>query len=174
MAKAKKQSIEDAINIFEDVMDRSSLTDYLFMNRILISKNPKEHTILIPVDQCLWNALIENPKFKSHIQELDVIDDENNDIIKNCSYCNDLNSDSWVDLDCNELYAGNLLKINIEGLEYDININKALIPLKLKKAEFTDIKYRIFIDDMTLALKKRFNYPIEDCGFSIIRLFQIV
>ena len=174
MATKRKPSIENAIEIFEDIMNRSSLTDYLHVNKILISKNPKENTIVIPVDQLLWNKLIDKSEFNSHLQELDITDPENKINLKNCSYCDDLNNDAWIDLDCTELYTGNLLKIHIDELEYDISINKALIPLKLKKAEFTNIKYRVFKDDMTLAIKKRFDYPIEDYGFSIIRLFQIV
>ena len=65
--------------------------------------------------------------------------------------------------------------ININGLEYDLSINKNLIPLRLKKSEYCDISYKVFPnDDMIFALKKRFEYPLEDHGFTIIRLFKII
>jgi len=167
--------VEDSITTFLEIMNRASLSEFLYTNRILIAKNPKdEYTVLIPVDQSLWNVLVDNDEFKSHIQELDITDESNQYIIKNTSCCDDLDSDLWINLDCTELYAGNVLKINLDELEYGIEVNKGLIPLKLKKAEYIDIKYRIFKNNMTLALKKRFDYPIEDYGFSVIRLFQIV
>ena len=174
MAKAKKPSLENAINIFEDVMQRALLSDYYHVNRTLLSKNLKGNSILIVIDQTLWNAIIDKPEIKEKMKELDLtkIDDQEN--AKICSYGDDLNNDSWIELDCETLYAGKIIKLNIDGLEYNLTINKNLIPLKLKKAEFNNIKYRVFPDTMTLALKKRFDYSIEDHGFDIIRLFKIV
>ena len=47
MASKNKSSMEDAITKFEDVINRSSLTDIFYINKILVSKNTKENTILI-------------------------------------------------------------------------------------------------------------------------------
>jgi hypothetical protein len=173
LAKKNVASIENAINLFEEAMTRSSLSDYFHVNRTLLAKNNKDQSILIKVEQELWNAIIDKSSFKEHLTELDVSNPEHQDSIKLCSYSDDITNESWIDLNCEELYAGKVLKLTVDDLEYDLSVNKALIPLKLKKSEFTNITYRIF-PDRTLALKKYFNYPIDNCGFSIIRIFQIV
>lgn len=168
MAKKKQSSLEDAINTFEDVMTRSSLSDYFHVNRTLLSKNPKDNSVLVVVDQILWNAIIDKPEIKDHMMEASQED------AKICAYGDDLNNEAWIELDADELYSGKIIKVTIDKLEYDISINKALIPLKLKKSEFNNIRYRVFPNDMILALQKRFDYPLEDHGFSVIRIFQII
>ena len=173
MAKKNKSSLEDAINIFQDAMQRASLSDYINVNRTLLSKNNNDNSVIIIIDQTLWNALIEIPEIKNNVRELDITKSEESSMVPICTQCND-SSDSWIEIDCEELYSGKVIKIKVEGFEYDISINKALIPLKLKKSEFNNVSYRIFPDTMTFALKKRFEYPLEDHGFEVIRIFQIV
>ena len=168
MAKKRESGIEDAINIFEDVMHRALLSDYLNVNRTLLSKNPKDHSIIIPVDQTLWNGIMDKSEIKDHITEAKPEDS------KNAIYGGELNSKTWIELDVDDLYMGKIIKINIDDFDYPISVNKTLIPLKLKKAEFNNITYRVFPDDMVLALQKRFIYPLEDLSFSIIRIFNIV
>lgn len=169
MAKKKEQGLADAVNIFEDAMQRASLTDYFHVDKTLISKSPKDYTVLIVVDQALWNGLIDNPEFKDKLRSTIDPDD-----IKLCAYSRGLDDNAWVELNAEELYSGKVIKLSIDNLEYELSVNKALIPLKLKKSEFNNIGYRVFPDNMILALKKRFEYPIEDHGFTIIRIFQIV
>lgn len=173
MAKKKESSIGDAINIFEDVMTRSSLSDYIHVNRTILSKSDKGYSVIIVIDQSLWNALLEKEEFKEKLKEFNISDNENIDT-KIFTYGDDINNNLWIDVDLESLYAGKVVKINIDNLEYDITIHKNVIPLKLKKGEFNNIKYRVFTNDMTLALSKRFEYPLEDLGFTIIRLFKII
>ena len=173
MAKANKSSLEDAINIFKDVMQRASLSDYFHVNRTLVSKNEKENSVIIPIDQTLWNSIMDIPEIKDHVTELTTNTSDDMLIANMCSQCNDVTI-SWLELDSTQLYSGNIIKVKIEGFDYDVSISKALIPLKLKKSEFTNISYRVFPDTMILALKKRFDYPLEEHGFSIIRLFKII
>lgn len=168
MAKKRQSSLEDAINTFEDVMLRASLSDYFHVNRTLLSKNPKGNSVLVVVDQTLWNGIMDKPEIKDRIMEASQED------AKICAYGDDLNSDAWIELNSDELYSGKIIKINIDNLEYDLSINKALIPLKLKKSEFNNISYRVFPKDMILVLRKHFDYPLDDHSFSVIRIFQIV
>lgn len=176
MAKKTKPSSEDALNILEDALVRASLSDYYYVNRITLSKNIKGNTILVVFDQNLWNDIIDKPEFKDKLNELDLTKSENSLKINLCSYGEDLTNEAWIDLDAETLYNGKIIKISIDGLEYDLSVNKNLIPLKLKKSEFNNISYRVFPPDVrtVLALKKRFDYPLEGYGFTIIRLFQIV
>jgi hypothetical protein len=165
--------MEDAINIFQDVMQRASLSDYFHVNRSLLSKNDKDNSIIILVDQTLWNEIINIPDINQHISEIDVKNSDDLNMVNMCTYCSDPNN-TWIELNCDDLYSGKVIKIKVDNFEYDLSVNKALIPLKLKKSEFNNISYRIFPDKMILALKKRFEYPLEDHGFSIVRLFQII
>lgn len=173
MAKKKDPSLEDAINIFEDAMNRSSLSTYLHVNRIIISKNPNGQSIIIVPEENLWLGLLEKEEFKSHLKELDLSNSIDQDISKKCIYGEDLNNESWIDLNNELLYSGKLIKLKIDNLEYELSVNKNLIPLKLKKAEYNNISYRVF-PDMALAIKKKFEYPLENHGFTMMRIFQIV
>lgn len=174
MAKKSKQSLEESIDIFKNVMERSSLSDYLHVNRVLISKNQKDNSVLVTLDPVIWNNIIDDNDFKNKIRELDLKNPDDEQYSKIYSYAIDVNNnDSWIELDCDKLYSGKIVKIKLDNFEYEISINKSLLPLKLRKSEFNNITYKIF-DDMTLALNKRFNYPIEGCGFNVIRIFQII
>ena len=172
MAKKREPNIEDAINIFFNAMQRASLSDYLHVNKTLLSKSPKGYSVLILIDQTLWNALLENEEFKNHLKEFNSFGSESEDN-KIFSYGTNL-TDAWIDLDIDSLYTGKVVKININGLEYDAEVHKNLIPLKLKKSEFNNIQYQVLTDSMTLILRKRFEYSLEDHGFTIIRAFQII
>ena len=171
MAKASKPSLENAIILFQDVMQRALLSDYFHVNKTLLSKNPKGNTIVVSIDQDLWNGLIETTEFKDKIKEFDLTDSDNLVNIQKITYIE--NTDDWLELDSDILYSGKVIKLTIEKLEYELNINKNVIPLKLKKAEFNNISYKVF-PDMTLAIRKRFVYPLDNCSFDIIRLFQII
>lgn len=175
MAKKKIPSVDDAIKIFKDVMLRASLSDYLYVNNMLISKNQKGTILVIP-DNELWLKLLDDPEIKEHLQELDISIPEHYEKSQLMVYGEDLENESWVETDSEILYKGKIFKINIKGFEYEVPINRDLLPLKLKKAEYNNISYRVFIKpNVTLVLKKRFNFPdIEECGFTIVRMFKII
>jgi hypothetical protein len=174
MAK-KEPCAAEALLIFKDIMKRSLLEDFIFMNHIMVSYNTKEkYAVVLSIDEDLWKCIIDDEELKSHIKEFNPIEDSVN--IKNIfSYENEILNDNWIDLDSDLLYDGKVMKININGIEYDIPICKSLIPLKLKKIEFNNIKYKIVSNKETLMiLNKRFDYPIEKLGFSISRIFYIL
>lgn len=174
MARKIKPSLEEAINLFEDSMQRCTLIDYLHVNRTLISKTKNDNSVLVIPDQSLWEGLLEKSNVKDHFKPLDLNRPDHQQISSICKYGNDLANEAWVDADSELLYKGKVIKIKVDGLDYSIDINKNLIPLKLKKAEFNNIAYRVFLDDRMFVLKKRFDYALEDLGFTIIRLFKIV
>lgn len=174
MAKKKVPSVDDAITIFKNAMLRASLSDYLYVNNNLISSNDKGNTIIVIPDQTLWLRIIDDVDMKDHLSELDINKKGDREKMKLLQYAGDFDNDAWVEIDNDVLFSGKLFNINVEGLEYEVPINKGLIPLKLRKAEYNNIKYRIFPDSI-LSLKKRFDFPaIENCGFSIVRMFQLI
>ena len=176
MGKAKIPSVDDALMNFKDVMHRASLSNYLYVNKILLSKNSKDQSILIIPDQELWLKIIEDSELKKCIKELDISNQKENSLKYIFTYADNIDNDTtWINIDIDTLFSGKIFKINIDGLDYEIPINKNLLPLKLKKAEYTKISYKVFKNtSLVLGLKKRFDFPIENCGFSIIRLFKII
>jgi hypothetical protein len=57
------------------------------------------------------------------------------------------------------------------------------MPLKLRKAEYSDVGYKVFTNPDILAIKKRFTFPckihdtdedITHCEFTVVRLFKMV
>ena len=175
MAKKKIQSIEDALNTFKDVMLRASLTNYLYVNGILLSKNKNGSTIIIVPDKTLWLKIIDDTDLKPNIKELDASNPTEYELFNVIKYVDDLSPDKWLQLNGESIYAGEMVQITIsENHKYNIQLNKGLIPLKLKKAEYNNISYRIFTNPYILALHKRFDGPVEDSSFSIIRLFNII
>lgn len=175
MATKKEPSIDDALKYFKDVIQRASLTNYVHYNGKLISKNPKGKSILIIPEKELWVKIKEESDISNNITELDINDKDYGNIISMFECMDNLDDNSWIDVDIDNLYKGNLLKVSIKDFEYQVPINKNMIPLKLKKSEFTDIKYKVFIKPLlVLGIKKKFPFPIEGYSFSIIRLFKII
>lgn len=176
MAKKKIPSIEDALKIFKDVMQRASLTSYQYVNNIMLSKNPGGNTIVIIPEQELWLKIIDDEEMKPVLKELDISDPEQNDKMQVLQYAKDLDGEPWIDIDPEVLFKGKIFKISLKGFDYEVPINKGLLPLKLRKAEYNNIKYRVFTNpNLVLSLKKQFDFPaIEHCGFTIIRMFQVI
>lgn len=176
MAKKKIPSTEDALKIFKDVMQRASLTSYQYVNNIMLSKNPDGNTIVIIPEQELWLKIIDDEEIKPVLKELDINDQRQSDKIQVLQYAKDLECESWVDIDPEILFKGKIFKISLKGFDYEVPINKGLLPLKLRKAEYNNIKYRVFTKpNIVLSLKKSFDFPaIEHCGFTILRMFQVI
>lgn len=169
MAGKKVPCIEDALNNFKDVMRRASIQNYGYVNRIMLSKNPKNQSILTIPEPELWTKILNDPDLKDHIKESDATGDD----VMLFSYGEDL-ATGWIEIDPNIIFNGVIFKLTIDGFEYDFPINKNLIPLKLKKAEANNIAYKVFTSPNTLAIKKRFEFPVDGGSFTIMRLLQIL
>lgn len=171
MAKKKEPSFDEALNIFNDVMQRASLTNYDYVNNILISKNDKGTVWIIP-DRLICENVFSNNK---ELKEVSPTTEDGLNLIKITSLLNDIDSDDWIEIDPNVIYNGSIMNIFIDGFDYDIRINRNLIPLKLRKAEVNNIAYRLFNkENLILGLKKRFEYALPEMGFTLVRLFQIL
>lgn len=176
MAKKKVPSVDDAIKIFKDAMQRASLSDYLYVNKTLFSTNPKGNSIVIIPEQELWMKMIDDPDLKDHMKELNPEIPQDYEKLQLIQYTADLDADTWIDVDTDVLFKGKLFRISVKGFEYELPINKGLLPLKLRKAEYNNISYRVFTKpNVVLSLKKRFDFPsVDECGFTMIRMFQVI
>ena len=109
----KRNNYETVLKEFESVMLRASLSDYYYVNSIMLSKNPMGHSILIIPDQLLWDKIMENSALKSHITELDISKPAGQIMLEKIKYGEDLGNSSWIEIDSNELYNGKIIKIKI-------------------------------------------------------------
>ena len=176
MAKKKLPSIEDALESFRNVMTRSSLSSYVYVDYKLLSKSPKGYSILIIPDQELWNQILNDEEFKSNMTELNPEDPDTEAQKELFIYGEDQTSDGWIEADPEILFKGKVFKIKIHGFEYEIPINRDLLPLKLRKAEYNNISYRVFTSpNVVLALRKRFDFKdVDGGGFTIMRMFKVL
>lgn len=180
MAKKKEPSIDDALNIFKDVMQRALLSNYVYVNSILVSKNSKGKSILIAPEKELWLKILEDEDLKKSMKELDYGDPNDQEALPFFLYLNELKDLSWTELNSEEMFNGTTIKIKIsEDFGYEHPINKTMLPIKLKKSEFKDIEYCVFksnsSNNIILALRKRFEFPaIPEAGFSIIKFFKVI
>lgn len=169
MAAKKIPSIDDALDNFKNVMKRASLEEYLYMDRIMLSKNKKDQSILIIPEFQLWNKITDDKELIEHIKGIDVNSPDKGIF----NYGEDL-INGWLDIDPMVIYNGSVFKINIDSFVYEFLINKNMIPLKLRKAEVNNISYKVFVTTHVLAIKKKFEFPVEGGSFSIMRLMQIL
>jgi len=175
MGKKKLPSIQDALESFKNVMTRSSLSNYVHVNTRMLSKSPKGYSVLIIPDQQLWDLIIEDETLHPNMKELDLTDPKEAEMNELFVYGDDLENKCWIEADPLVLLSGKVFKIKIHGFEYEIPINRDLLPLKLRKAEYNNIMYRVFTNpNVVLGLKKRFNSPVEGGGFTIMRLFKVL
>lgn len=177
MAAKKEPSIDDALILFKDVMQRASLSNYVYVNKTILSENPKGKSVIIVPDQGLWLSILNDQELKGQMKELDINDPDYENRKSKLSIIENISIDDWTPIDIESLFKGKTLKINVsEDFEYDVPLNKTMLPFKLKKAEFKDISFRLIIKDNTiiLALQKRFIFPIEDQSFSLINIFKVV
>lgn len=177
MAKKKEPSLADSLNNFKDTMLRASLSDYVYVNKNLITVHPKGYSVIVIPDQDLWTTIIDDEEMKKDITEANLNNPDDSELADLIKYCNDLDSPLWIELDPEVLYKGKIIRVKVhDNFEYDIPINRDLLPLKLKKAEYNNISYRIFMDDESpvLCIRKKFEYPLENGGFAMIRVFSII
>lgn len=176
MGKKKLPSIEDALESFKNVMTRSSLSNYVYVNSKMLTRTPKGYSVLVIPDQALWNKIVEDESLKPNLKEFDPNNPEDIKQQGLFSYGDDLSSKDWIEADPDILFKGKVFKIKIHGFEYEIPINRDLLPLKLRKAEYNDISYKVFTSpNIVLALKKRFDFKdVDGGGFSIMRMFKVL
>lgn len=162
MGKKTVDPIEKGIETFKDILKRCNVTKVYQENGKLMTDD-QGFTLLILPDKMLW----ENLLLKKVLKDVEPVTSEQS------QYFSYAVEDNWIDVDIDEEFLkGKMLEIKINDFEYMVNLNRDLMALKLRKAEYNNISYKIYLGKINiLALKKRFE---SEYGFSIIRLFKIV
>ena len=174
MAGKKVLTVNDSVNIFKDVMNRAGMYDFIYSNRIMISKNLNNGTAIIVPEQDLWNALIDDSELKPHMVEYD--ESKHGDLRDKFSYGTCMDEDIWISIDPALMYQGEIINISIKGFEYKVPINRALIPVRLKKVEYSHFSYRISRtnDAAILIMRKKFEAPVPNTNFNMLTIYQVV
>jgi hypothetical protein len=172
----------NALEQFREMTLRASLSLYYNVAGVLVSRSSVKDNVVVAVpDQALLKLLFADEDIK--IEDFDFNDDDLRSLTPLFDYGTKVNEDGWLPLaETEDFYHGKLIEIKIEGHDFPVLITKDLLPLKLKKAEFNDVSYRVFIPPKigntkavtpVLGIKKRFQL-VEEHGFTLMRLFQIV
>ena len=165
VAKNKVIEPSDALNQLIDVVNRMGTTSIECKDNVLICHVKNDKIVMIIVDDKLMELVKES---------------ENIDTSTELSKSNerwfqyrDL-GDDWIDLTTDDkLYTGKHFEITPDGYEFPIIITKDIMPIRLKKAEYKMIDYKIFNDPKVFAIRKRFQL-LDDYGFTILRLLKII
>ncbi len=179
MAKKKEPSIQDALNTFKDVARRATLTDYLTVNRYMISKTNKDRKVLIITEDKLFEAIMADEEISKNIKELDITNPEQSALQDILRFGEDLDNPTWIEIDPEPLFKGKVKYVKVhDNFDYKIPIHRNLLPLKLKKAEYNNISYRVFIQkyptELCISIKKRFEFPLTGYSFTLLRVFKIL
>lgn len=160
---AKKSEKDKAVELFHSVIHRMGATKLYEYNRMWLIQLEEYRCLVIP-DEALYNELMASDEFKEKIKPCSI---ENSRIF---SYTDKQN---WVSIDMSEEhFKGKEFNITIDGFSYDIPLNRDLMMVKLRKAEFSNISYQVYKEKhLVLGIKKRFDSAY---GFDMIRLFQVV
>lgn len=174
MAKKKEPCVADALMWYKSVIGRSFLSTYLYVNKVILYKTRKDSSVLVIPEDRLWEEIVRDDEMKSQLKELDMDNPEENSLSHIFSYADNLYDLGWVELPADRIHQGDVIKLKLDGINHDVSINRALIPLKLKKTEATDISYRVVQKDteVILLIKKKFTYPMDGCGFTMMRIFR--
>lgn len=176
MAQKKQPTIDDGLNNFKDVMRRASLSDYFYVNRVLLSIDNAGRTILVIPEDPLWEAIIKDDELKSHIRELDLNNPVEYELQKKFEYVNELNQGGWIDVDLESFYKGAVIKVSIDGFSYSVQWTKEHLPVKMKKAEYKEIQYKVILKpSLCLGIKNKFETKdVDGGGFTMMNFYQIV
>lgn len=181
MASQRKPTVEQITKTFKDIITRTSgkeISDvqFKFLNHIVITViqiKTKSFMLIIDINNGLWDQLIDDGTIT--MMEMDSNDDKS--LIDIVNTYNSISSTSWIELNSETLYNGGVIKIRPDDYEYDLALNKSLLPLKMRKSEFNNMQYALMKNSVSLifTVKKKFEFEdLPDYGFSISRIFKVM
>ena len=175
MAK-KEPTIDDAIITFMDVLERCQFTSLLRENRVIYTKNDKKKSAgaILVIDQELWNKLADDQDFNEMSREMNPLIEDDRFIIDRLCFVRDMEND-WITIPDESMANLERIFIDVKGFEYKIEINKTIWPVRFKKAEMNNFSYQIFNKPFNaFVIRKKFEGPVPESSFYLVRIFQII
>jgi len=170
MAKKVIEAKETIVQ-FQEVTHRASIPYYQLVNGVLVGRNPEHETLFMILDPLLLQLVLPELQLVDNLLE-GMINDPIAFVDTLLSY---QRSEDWLSLTEDEgFYSGKILNITIEGHEFPILISKDSLPIKLKKVEFVDLEYLVILKPKPLLLLRKKFQLLEEHGFYLLRIFNIV
>lgn len=157
----------------EKILSGSS-SIYYNVNGILLSRTAIDRVLMVVPDKPLLTVLLSNEEI--NIEEMD----SNHEYYKYLhglfKYGENLDSEDWIELDSEILYSGEIIKIKLKDHKHPVEITKVLLPVKLKKAEYVNIYYRVIVEDSAtiVILRKDFKSFNEGYSYSTLTPFRLI
>ena len=127
-------------------------------------KNYSSYVVIIPDKDLAQYVIPEKYEFSNN--------ERIKSLLPHLSY---VNEDNWVQLNDSEVESGFNIKINLEGFNYQTEINKRIMPLRLLKKEFNNFYYMIkYGNDPLFFIKKIFINIIPNMNFTLMQIYHIL
>lgn len=169
---AKELSSEDIANKIAEIISRlEGKIKRVNTSLVCIPEEDTEKTNILTFSHPLWAIMLER-KMLEEYPELDLKKEEDNSIRTYFGYA-DAEMEGWIEIEnSSEMFSGKAISIKVETEE--LSINRDLLPLKLKKAEYSNIYYKLFSGEKpVMTIRKLFKIN-EDCYFNAFRLFLMI
>jgi len=127
-------------------------------------KNYSSYVIILPSQELIPYVIPKDVEFT------------NNERIKNLLRFIEIDNDDWIQLNNDEILSGFNIKIQIDNYNYEVEINKKILPLRLLKKEFNNFYYKIIYgNNMPLFfMKKIFKNCIPNTNFTIMQIYHVL
>lgn len=173
MAK-KEPTIEDAVAVFFNIVDRCGFSIFKREDKIMYTRNKDNAGTYFLIEQELWNVLSEDQDFNEIVRELSPTIPADRMIIDRIPLLRDMDN-GWIEISDESMMNDPKIYISIEGYNYQIEVNKTIWPVRFKKAENNNYAYKIFRGKTdSFAIRKKFESPVKDASFYMVRMFQII
>lgn len=157
---------------WQEIIDRSSLSELRNVNGVVIGLTAeKKKTLLVPEPELLTLLLADDAHSK--LIPFDREETATVDYLPWFDYGLRLSEPGWLELDGEKFYAGEAITVQLGEDTPKAYLSKDSLPLKLKKAEFIDLSYRVFPAEKVVGIRKHFE-TLPGHGFDLLRLFQII
>lgn len=172
MSKKREIIPETAMSLWQEIIDRANLTELRNVNGVVIGLTAeRKKTLLIPEPRLLTLLLADETHSK--LLPFDREEITTIDYLPWFDYGLRLSEPGWLELDGEKFYAGETITVQLGEDTPKAYLSKDSLPLKLKKAEFVGLSYRVFPVEKVVGIRKHFD-TLPEHGFELLRLFQII
>lgn len=161
-----------ATSLWQEIIDRANLTELRNVNGVVIGLTAEmKKTLLVPEPGLLTLLLADDAHSK--LVPFDRDEATTVDYLPWFDYGLRLSEPGWFELEGEKFYAGETITVQLGEDAPKAYLSKDSLPLKLRKAEFVGLSYRVFSAEKVVGIRKHFD-TLPEHGFDLLRLFQII
>ena len=169
---AKELTSEDIANKVTEIIGRLEGTiKRVNTSLVFLSEGDINKTCILTFSHPLWTIMLER-KMLENYPELDLKKEEDSIIKTHFGYA-DAEMEGWVEIaDPTPMYEGKAITFKVG--EEEVSLNRDLLPIKLKKAEYQNIYYKLFTGEKTVMTVRKLFCINDDCFINAFRLFLMI